>query len=84
MYLGVTCTVQNFFDEVLMFLRQQGVLMFQGQSLMDILTLENQHTVVLKDPFAQWDLEEGPFQTGLRKSAWGELYVHRDMWKFAV
>ena len=51
---------------------------------MDILTLENEHTIALKDPSAQWHREERTFQTGLLKSAWGELYADWDMWEFAV
>ena len=55
-----------------------------SESWMDILTLGNQHTIALKDPVAHSDLEERPFQTGLWKSAWGVLYVYRDVWKFAM
>jgi len=40
---------------------------------MDILTLEIEHTIALKDPVAQWHPEERTLQTGLWKSAWGEL-----------
>jgi hypothetical protein len=51
---------------------------------MDILTLENEHTIALKDTVAQWHPEEQTFQAGLWKSAWGELYAYWDMWEFAV
>ena len=51
---------------------------------MDILTLENEHAITLKDPVAQWHLEERTFQTGLWKWTWGLLYAYWDMWEFAV
>jgi hypothetical protein len=49
--LQFTSQVQNVLEEVLVFLRQHGVQMFQGQRV--ILTLENEHTIALKDPVAQ-------------------------------